>query len=65
MAGQSGKRAVCDRQVVEALRRGGWNLGREHYGHIVMADYATAGDVLIAGLQFLAKLARSGPPASQ
>jgi phosphoglucosamine mutase len=50
--------------VVEAMRRGGWNLGGEQSGHIVMTDYATTGDGLLAGLQFLAELARSGKPAS-
>ena len=56
--------AVGDRYVVEAMRRGGWNLGGEQSGHIVMTDYATTGDGLIAGLQFLAEMARSGRPAS-
>ncbi|TXI03171.1 MAG: phosphoglucosamine mutase [Pseudorhodobacter sp.] len=56
--------SVGDRYVVEAMRRGGWNLGGEQSGHIVMTDYATTGDGLLAGLQFLAALARSGKPAS-
>ncbi|WP_028028971.1 phosphoglucosamine mutase [Gemmobacter nectariphilus] len=56
--------AVGDRYVVEAMRRGGWNLGGEQSGHIVMTDYATTGDGLIAGLQFLAEMMRSGRPAS-
>ena len=56
--------AVGDRHVVEAMRRGGWNLGGEQSGHIVMTDYATTGDGLIAGLQFLAEMQRSGRPAS-
>ncbi|MDZ4093999.1 MAG: phosphoglucosamine mutase [Paracoccaceae bacterium] len=55
---------VGDRYVVEAMRRGGWNLGGEQSGHIVMTDYATTGDGLIAGLQFLAEMARTGHPAS-
>ena len=55
---------VGDRYVVEAMRRGGWTLGGEHSGHIVMTDYATTGDGLIAGLQFLAEMARTGQPAS-
>jgi phosphoglucosamine mutase len=46
--------------VVEAMRAGGWNLGGEQSGHIVMTDYATTGDGLIAGLQFLAEMARTG-----
>ncbi len=57
--------AVGDRYVVEAMRRGGYNLGGEQSGHIVMTDYATTGDGLIAGLQFLAEMARTGEPASQ
>ncbi len=56
--------AVGDRYVVEAMRRGGWNLGGEQSGHIVMTDYATTGDGLIAGLQFLAESARTGKKAS-
>ena len=57
--------AVGDRYVVEAMRRGGWNLGGEQSGHIVMTDYATTGDGLIAGLQFLAQMIRTGKRASE
>ncbi|MBW7922012.1 MAG: phosphoglucosamine mutase [Rubellimicrobium sp.] len=56
--------AVGDRYVVEAMRRGGWNLGGEQSGHIVMTDYATTGDGLLAGLQFLAAMIETGQPAS-
>ena len=56
--------AVGDRYVVEAMRKGGWNLGGEQSGHIVMTDYATTGDGLIAGLQFLAEMVRTGERAS-
>ncbi len=55
---------VGDRYVVEAMRKGGFNLGGEQSGHIVMTDYATTGDGLIAGLQFLAEIARTGAAAS-
>lgn len=55
---------VGDRYVVEAMRKGGWNLGGEQSGHIVMTDYATTGDGLIAGLQFLAAMVETGKPAS-
>ena len=41
--------AVGDRYVVEAMREGGYNLGGEQSGHIVMTDYVTTGDGLIAG----------------
>jgi len=57
--------AVGDRYVVEAMRANGWNLGGEQSGHIVMTDYATTGDGLIAGLQFLAAMADTGKPASE
>ena len=56
--------AVGDRYVVEAMRRGGFNLGGEQSGHIVMTDYATTGDGLIAGLQFLSEMVRTGSAAS-
>ncbi len=55
---------VGDRHVVEAMRAGGFNLGGEQSGHIVMTDYATTGDGLIAGLQFLAEMIRTGQPAA-
>ena len=55
---------VGDRYVVEAMQRGGWNLGGEQSGHIVMTDYATTGDGLMAGMQFLAEMAASGRLAS-
>jgi len=57
--------AVGDRYVVEAMRRGGWNLGGEQSGHIVMTDFATTGDGLLAGLQFLAAMVETGKPASE
>ena len=57
--------AVGDRYVVERMREGGFNLGGEQSGHIVMTDYATTGDGLIAGLQFLAAMAETGQRASE
>ncbi|EAR50007.1 Phosphoglucomutase/phosphomannomutase [Oceanicola granulosus HTCC2516] len=56
---------VGDRYVVEAMRSGGWNLGGEQSGHIVMTDYATTGDGLLAGLQFLAAMIETDQPASR
>ncbi|GAA6208566.1 phosphoglucosamine mutase [Cognatishimia sp. WU-CL00825] len=56
--------AVGDRYVVERMRKGGFNLGGEQSGHIVMTDYATTGDGLLAGLQFLAAMVETGKPAS-
>ena len=55
---------VGDRYVVERMREGGFNLGGEQSGHIVMTDHSTTGDGLMAGLQFLAEMIRSGQPAS-
>jgi phosphoglucosamine mutase len=57
--------AVGDRYVVEAMRAGGWNLGGEQSGHIVMTEYATTGDGLLAGLQFLAAMIETGQSASR
>ncbi len=56
---------VGDRYVVEAMRAGGFNLGGEQSGHIVMTDYVTTGDGLIAGLQFLAAMVETGKKASE
>ena len=55
---------VGDRHVVEAMRSGGYNLGGEQSGHIVMTDHTTTGDGLIAALQFLAEMVRTGLPAA-
>lgn len=56
---------VGDRHVVEAMRKGKLNLGGEQSGHIVMTDYATTGDGLIASLQFLAEMVLTGRKASE
>ena len=56
---------VGDRYVVEAMRANGFNLGGEQSGHIVMTDYATTGDGLLAGLQFLSAMIETGKPASE
>ena len=50
---------VGDRYVVEHMRKSGFNLGGEQSGHIIMSDFSTTGDGLIAGLQFLAEIVRS------
>ncbi|MBT25325.1 MAG: phosphoglucosamine mutase, partial [Rhodobacteraceae bacterium] len=57
--------SVGDRYVVERMREGGFNLGGEQSGHIVMTDYATTGDGLIAALQFLRAMVETGKTASQ
>ena len=56
--------AVGDRYVVERMRQGGFNLGGEQSGHIVMSDYATTGDGLMAGLHFLAEMVLAEKKAS-
>ena len=55
---------VGDRYVVEAMRAGGYNLGGEQSGHIVLRDYVTTGDGLIAALQFLRAMVDTGEKAS-
>jgi len=55
---------VGDRHVVERMRAGGFNLGGEQSGHVVMSDHMTTGDGLIAALQVLAAMAETGRPAS-
>ncbi|MEQ9260230.1 MAG: phosphoglucosamine mutase [Roseovarius sp.] len=56
---------VGDRYVVEEMRAGGYNLGGEQSGHIVMTDFATTGDGLIGALQFLGCMVETGLKASQ
>lgn len=56
---------VGDRHVLERMRAGGFNLGGEQSGHIILADHATTGDGLVAGLQILAALVEAGQPASE
>jgi phosphoglucosamine mutase len=57
--------AVGDRYVLEAMRAQGYNVGGEQSGHIILSDYATTGDGLVAALQILAELVRTGIPASE
>jgi len=56
--------AVGDRYVVERMRADGLNVGGEQSGHMIMSDYATTGDGLLAALQVLAVLVEDGRPAS-
>jgi phosphoglucosamine mutase len=56
---------VGDRYVLEAMRSGGFNVGGEQSGHIILSDYATTGDGLVAALQILACLVEEGRPASE
>jgi phosphoglucosamine mutase len=56
---------VGDRYVVEAMVRGGFNLGGEQSGHIVFLDHNTTGDGLITSLAVLARMVESGRPLSE
>jgi phosphoglucosamine mutase len=56
---------VGDRHVLEAMRAGGYNVGGEQSGHMILLDHATTGDGCIAALQVLAALVRSGKRASE
>ena len=56
---------VGDRYVVEHMRAHGFNVGGEQSGHIILGDYSTTGDGLIAALQVLAVLVQSGRPTSE
>jgi len=56
---------VGDRNVVEAMREGGYNLGGEQSGHIILTDYSTTGDGVLAGLQVLALMKESGKRAGE
>ena len=56
---------VGDRYVVEHMRAGGFNIGGEQSGHIVLSDFTTTGDGLVSALQVLACIKRADRPASE
>ncbi len=56
---------VGDRYVLETMRNKGFNVGGEQSGHIILTDYGTTGDGLVAGLQVLAELVVADRPASE
>ena len=56
---------VGDRYVLERMKSGGFNVGGEQSGHMILLDHATTGDGTIAALRVLAGLVRSGKPASE
>lgn len=57
--------AVGDRNVVAAMRKGGFNLGGEQSGHLIFLDHASTGDGLIGALQVLALMVRTERPLSE
>ena len=57
--------AVGDRHVLERMKSGGYNVGGEQSGHMILLDHATTGDGTIAALQVLAALVQSGKRASE
>ncbi|MGI9355471.1 MAG: phosphoglucosamine mutase [Rhizobiaceae bacterium] len=57
--------AVGDRYVVEHMRKNGFNVGGEQSGHIVLSDYATTGDGLVAALQVLSVVKSWDKPVSE
>ena len=57
--------AVGDRYVVEAMRANGYNLGGEQSGHLIFLDHASTGDGIVAALQVLAIMMRTGRPLSE
>jgi phosphoglucosamine mutase len=56
---------VGDRYVVEAMRKGGYNLGGEQSGHLIFLDHASTGDGIIGALQVLAIMMQTGRPLSE
>ena len=56
---------VGDRYVLEAMREKGFNVGGEQSGHIILSDFTTTGDGLVAALQLLGVLKQKGMPVSQ
>jgi phosphoglucosamine mutase len=57
--------AVGDRHVLERMRGGGFNVGGEQSGHMILLDHATTGDGTVAALQVLCALVQSGKRASE
>jgi phosphoglucosamine mutase len=57
--------AVGDRYVLEAMREGGYVLGGEQSGHVILTDFATTGDGTLTGLHLLARVAATGKPLAE
>ncbi len=59
------KTNVGDKNVVEEMRRGGFNLGGEQSGHIIFLDHSTTGDGTVAALNVLSVIKETGQPMSE
>ena len=57
--------AVGDRYVQEEMQKGGFNVGGEQSGHVILSDFGTTGDGVVAALQILAVIAQENKPASK
>jgi phosphoglucosamine mutase len=57
--------AVGDRYVLEAMRAGGFNMGGEQSGHVIMGDYATTGDGVLTAVHVAARIAEAGTPLAE
>jgi len=57
--------AVGDRYVLEAMRAGGFNVGGEQSGHIILTDFTTTGDGVVAALQLMAVIQEEAKPVSE
>ncbi|MGJ8529086.1 phosphoglucosamine mutase [Maritalea sp.] len=56
---------VGDRYVLERMRAGGFNVGGEQSGHIILSDHTTTGDGLVSALQIMALVQSKGKPVSE
>ncbi|GAB5488508.1 MAG: phosphoglucosamine mutase [Parasphingorhabdus sp.] len=56
---------VGDRYVLEEMKKGGFNVGGEQSGHMILLDHGTTGDGTVAALQVMGELVESGKPASE
>ncbi|MGN6332348.1 MAG: phosphoglucosamine mutase [Motilibacteraceae bacterium] len=56
---------VGDRYVLEAMRAGGFGLGGEQSGHVILLEHATTGDGLLTALQLLSRVAATGKPLAE
>jgi phosphoglucosamine mutase len=57
--------AVGDRYVLEAMKIGGYSLGGEQSGHVILLDHGTTGDGLLTGVHLLARVAATGKPLAE